>query len=88
MAASKHQRLESEYHLMCDVTENATNLLGMNTPLGIVGVIDNEADRMSGMVSADRNLCQSCRVIWFMILRQSKLPVVDESVEDILRCAA
>lgn len=54
MAASKHQRLESEYHLMCDVTENATNLLGI--PLGIVGVIDNEADRMAGMVSADRNL--------------------------------
>lgn len=88
VAYGKHQRLESEYHLMCDVAKNATNLLSMNTTLGIVGVIHNKTDWMVGMISADSDLAPKLPGDMVHDFAPVETIVVDESIENILRCAA
>lgn len=83
----KCQRFESKHHLMCDMAENAANLLGMDAPLGIICIINNETDRVAGMIDTDRNLVPELSRDMAHYLTPVKTIVVDKPIKHILRGA-
>ena len=88
VAYGKYQRLESKYHSMSDMAENAAYHLGMDTSLGIIGVIDNQADRTVGMVGTDRNFAPKLTGDMVHDLAPIETVVVDKPIKHIPRGAA
>ena len=84
----QHQRFEAERHLVGDMAEDAANLFGMKPALGIVSVVDYEADRHARMIRTDRNLPPKLDGDVVRYFSPVKTVVIDKPVKDILRCAA
>lgn len=88
IADGKYQGLEAQYHLMGDVTEDTANLLGMETSLGIISVIDNKAYGISRMILAHRDPAPELTRNMVHDLAPVYHLVIDKPVKDILRRAA
>ena len=88
IADGKHQRLESKCHFMSNMTKNTANLLGMYTSLGIICIINNETDRMIGMVCANRYLAPKLSGDMVHDFAPIKIVVVDKPIKHVLRRSA
>lgn len=88
IANGKHQRLESKYHLMSNMAKNTTNLLGMHSSFGIIGIINDTTDRMPGMVSANRHLAPKLSGDMVHDFAPIKIVVVDKPIKHVFRRTA
>lgn len=84
----KHERLKTKYHPVGDMAEDTAYLLSMCSALGVVRIINYEANGIPGMVGPHSDPAPELASDVVHNPAPVKTVVVDESIKHILRCAA